>query len=400
MNKQTQDYIRVHRDADVRQLALKGAPDNVDLAFALDQISGRQKSRVKLPSWASVEGILYPPHLSMEQCSSEATARYKALLADRLLSRIGDSQRSMVDLTGGFGVDFSFLAAGFEEAVYVERQEHLCDIARSNFARLGLGQARVVCGDAADYLAAMDPVSLIFVDPARRDARGGRTFAIADCTPNVAALGRQLMDKARLVVVKLSPMLDWRKAVADMGEGVGEVHIVSVDGECKELVIVMSEAFHGVERLYCVNGDDVLECGLTESWPQTMGAPVSIDLLSHDGMWLYEPNASVMKAGCFGWVERHFGVAQIDGNSHLFVSDHEVRDFPGRRFQIERVTTMNKKALRCAMADIVQANITVRNFPVSVAELRRRLKISEGGSKYIFATTLTDKTHLLLICRK
>ena len=394
MNQATADFIRQHADGDVRQLALQAKKNpEVNLPFALDQIAGRQTARRKLPSWAAIDGIVYPPHLSMEQCSSEPTARYKALLAE--------GTESVVDLTGGFGVDFSFLAKGVRRAVYVERQEPLCAIARQNFQLLGLTQAEVVCADSEDYLRQMEPADLIFIDPARRDTHGGRTYGIADCTPDVLALRPLLLQKARRVLLKLSPMLDWRKAVSDLGrEQVSEVHIVSVANECKDLLVVIDTPLHaapaGEGRLVCVNDGQVFETALSAS---------ATSPLSYQGGWegplfLYEPNASIMKAGCFADVAQRFGVDAIARNSHLFVSGTLVVDFPGRVFHIDTVTSMNKRELKEKLGSLSQANIAVRNFPLSVADLRRRLKISEGGSTYIFATTLANGERTLLICRK
>jgi hypothetical protein len=376
-------FIRQNADADVRQLALRGTKDpEVDLPFALDQIAGRQTARHKLPSWAAIDGIVYPPHLSMEQCSSEQTARYKASL-------IG-SGGTMVDLTGGFGVDFSFLARGFQRAVYVERQEHLCAIARENFRLLGLSQAEVVCGDSTDYLQAMSPVDFIYADPARRDNHGARTYGISDCTPDVLALRDLLLSKARQVLLKLSPMLDWRKAVSDLGEQyVREVHIVSVGNECKELLLLLGSG--SGQRLLCVNDDQVFE-----PTAQIAQAPQT----AHSPHYLYEPNASIMKAGCFTELSQHYGVVPIAHDSHLFISADHVGGFPGRSFQIDAVTTMNKRDLKETLQGLTQANITVRNFPLSVAELRRRLKLSEGGSTYIFATTLANGDRRLFVCHK
>ena len=399
MNKETAAFIRHHADDDVRKLALSGTkPEGVDLPFALDQIAGRQAARRKLPSWAACEGIVFPPHLSMEQCSSEQTARYKA-------SVVGQGQR-MVDLTGGFGVDFSFLARGFREAVYVERLDSLCEIARENFRILDLQHAEVVCADSADYLRSMPPADLIYIDPARRDRNGLRTFAISDCSPDIIALRELLLAKARHTLIKLSPMLDWRKAVSDIGEAfVREVHIVSVGNECKELLIHVQPqdgeapsgaaggASQGGIPIYCVNDDSVFValCGGPAKPP--LPFPSSQD-------YLYEPNASIMKAGCFDEVAQHFRVRQLSQNSHLFVSSQPVKDFPGRSFQIDAVTSMNKQELKQHLKGISQANVTVRNFPMSVAELRRRLKISEGSSTYIFATTLATGEHRLYVCRK
>ena len=445
MNQATAAFIRSNADGDVRQLALRGTKDpEVDLTFALDQIAGRQTARKKLPSWAAVEGIVYPPHLSMEQCSSEQTARYKAGVAGR--------GRRLVDLTGGFGVDFSFMAQGFAEAVYVERQPALCDIARQNFDVLGLRQAEVVCADSEDYLRQMAPVDLIYIDPARRDSHGGRTYGISDCTPDVVALMPLLTAKADRVIIKLSPMLDWRKAVSDLGEQyVGEVHIVSVGNECKEMVVetqktlktlqthprplpvgrgvitpiacvnILSDdhiqTFHsalpsssnnGVEALLPSSSNNVVEAGLpcsgNYSPPYREGPGVGLEglfgLFGLFGHFLYEPNASIMKAGCFAELSQHYGIAPVARDSHLFVSADEVDGFPGRTFVIDAVTTLNKRDLKVHLAGIRQANITVRNFPLTVAELRKRLKLSEGGSTYIFATTLANGEKVLLICSK
>ena len=282
----------------MRLLALQGKryPD-VDMAFALQQIAGWQTARKKIPSWAAIEGIVYPPHLSMEQCSSEQTARYKAGIVSRcstswyevrgaryensiegldsnLVPRTSHhAPRNIVDLTGGLGVDFAFLAQAMmpaqssvccgsaaATATYVERQPHLCEAASHNFALLGLTQAEVVCADATDYLHQMPPAYLIYIDPARRDTKGARTYAISDCTPNVLEIEQELLDKGEWVLLKLSPMLDWHKAVNDLntvGDVVREVHIVSVDNECKELLLLLSAQHSSPLTVFCVNNNEV-----------------------------------------------------------------------------------------------------------------------------------------------
>lgn len=383
VNQSTLDYIRQHADEDVRQLALRGhkCPD-VDFQYALEQIAGRQKARTKLPSWAAIDGIVYPPHLSMEQCSSEVTARYKASIAGK--------GALFVDLTAGFGVDMALISQGFQKAVHVERLPQLCAISSENFRLLGLNHIEVFCGDGVAYLHTMRHADLLFIDPARRDVHGGRTYDISDCTPNVLEILDEMLEKADRVMIKLSPMLDWRKAVADLGK-VNEVHIISVDNECKELLLILSKTKKPL-RVFCVNNDECFEVveGIS-SQPRP---------LPQDMRYLYEPNASVMKAGCFDLIEQRFGVVQLERNSHLFVSDKEILGFPGRQFLIEKRTSMNKRELKATLADVDQANITVRNFPMSVAELRKRLKLKEGGDVYIFATTISDEGHQLLVCRK
>ena len=391
MNQATIDFIHEHAEADVRQLALQGTKNpEVDLTFALEQIAGRQKAKTKLPSWAAVDGIVYPPHLSMEQCSSEQTARYKALIAGK--------GTLIVDLTAGFGVDMAFMSQAFQKAIYVERQAPLCAISSDNYKLLGLNHIEVLCADGIDYLHQLEHADLIFLDPARRDNHGARTYGIADCTPNVLELRDELLKKADRVMLKLSPMLDWRKAVEDLGH-VNEVHIVSVDNECKELLLILSKGKKPL-KLFCVNNDQVFEGDQGDWLNERSIAEIRVPVPMSSQAYLFEPNASIMKAGCFTLLEQRFNVSQLDKNSHLFVSDHDISDFPGRRFTIEKTTSMNKRELKTALAGIDRANITVRHFPLSVAELRKRLKLKDGGNLYLFATTLADGQHQLFLCRK
>ena len=415
-NKATWEFIRQHQDDNIRELALRGTKDpEVDLSFALQQIDGYRRAQEKMPSWAAMKGIVWPPHLSMEQCSSEQTARYKAEVAGR--------GGLFVDLTAGFGIDAAFIAQGFQKAVCVELQPELCAISSANFKLLGLHQIEVVNGNGVDYLHTMSQADLVFIDPARRDEHGGRTYGIADCTPNVLEIIDELLEKAQRVIIKLSPMLDWRKAVEDIGkEHVLAVHIVSVNNECKELLVVVEVMFsRKVEsgmrkeiceeakrtKVVCVN---LLSDGSEERFEfdaysshnslSSFHFPLSSFHLPLSSTFLYSPNASVMKAGCFDLLAEHFGVKPLHQNSHLFVSDKEVAGFPGRGFMIERMTSMNKRELKESLIGITQANIAVRNFPMSADELRRRLKLRDGGDVYIFATTVENVGHRLFICRK
>ena len=393
MNEATLEFIRIHADEDVRQLAFLGKKNpEVDMAYALDQIAGRQKARVKIPSWASIDGIVYPPHISMEQCSSEQTARYKA--------RIAGNGEKIVDLTAGFGVDMAFMSAGFKQAVHVEMQPQLCAISSENYKHLGLNHVQVVCSDGVGYLHQMEHADLIFIDPARRDQHGARTYGIADCTPNVLEIIDEMLQKADRVMIKLSPMLDWQKTVADVGN-VSQVHIVSVGNECKELLLEVKKGKDEKVKVFCVNDDQVFSYEIGETHPFTPSPLHSFTPSPlHSFTFLYEPNASVMKAGCFNLISHRFGITQPDANSHLFLSDKLVEGFPGRGFVIERVSTMNKRELKEALAGIDKANVAVRNFPLSVADLRKRLKLKDGGDVYIFATTDAKKGHLVMVCRK
>ena len=446
MNDETREFVAMHRNEDVRELALKAKRvEGLDLPLALDQIAGWQIARKKLPQWASCEGIVYPPHISMEQCSSQFTAQYKSEIAQTLLApaatvraRVSDSgesdnqttksepqlsdsaesvmqtaksafqlsdspesdtlvaRRAMVDLTGGFGVDFSYLASGSSQATYVERQRHLCDLAEHNMAALGLDQARIVCGDGVEYLRQMGPVDFIYLDPARRDEHGSRTYAIEDCTPNVFELRDLLLSKSQYTLVKLSPMLDWRKAVADFDGTVREVHIVATGNECKELLLVLGQQVHeepSAPRVFCVNDNQRIDY---DSAAYTQGLRIGGKPLPEVKNYLYEPNASIMKAGCFDLVEERFGVTQVGPSSHLFVSATPVADFPGRGFAIEAIGGMNKKDIKRLLNGTKQANIAVRNFPLTAPQLRKKLKLADGGPVYLFGTTMQGCDHVLL----
>ena len=392
MNQETRCFIKKYQNGDVRQLALQTARyPSVDMSFALDQIRGRQMAQTKLPSWAAVEALVYPPHLSMEQCSSEATARYKTSLLP--------PGETIVDLTGGFGVDFSFLARSFRNAVYVERQEHLCEVACHNFPLLGLS-AEVICSDGVEYLHSMSHVSVVFLDPARRNEYGGKTVFLQDCTPDVTALKDELLEKADTVMVKLSPMLDWHEAVKTLA-CVSEVHIVSVENECKELLLVLKKEVAEYPNVVCVNlkesGSEIFR--FAEPVGNISMVKPLPNLKDFKGFF-YEPNVSVMKAGCFDEIARFFKISPIGKNSHLFVSDHLIKDFPGRKFQVTAVSSMNRKELKETMGDVARANIAVRNFPMSAVELRKRLKLKDGGDTYVFGTTTDDGKHLLMVGKR
>lgn len=520
MNQATLDFIRQHQDDDVRQLAFLGSKyPEVDMPFALDQIRGRKMARVKLPRWANIDGIIYPPHISMEQCSSEQTALYKAELAARLLglspssSENGEEKEKesenasnlhlsencefagkgavdsefakneatcknqqilteleenvneikeephegdfseetgFVDLTGGFGVDFSYIASRLGvKSMYVERQAHLCEAAKENFGRLGLKNAIVKNGDGIEVLhsfaskkeaAASDslgiiydqPLSLlktklglklIFIDPARRDDAGNKVVSLKDCTPDVTLLQEEMLSKADYVIIKLSPMLDWHRAVSELN-CVKEVHIISVNNECKELLLVLSARNKGgnvgsnsfpvqdngsvllsVEdfghpgnlRIYSINDSQSFVCDEMEMEESSVKiAPSTFEEMQY----LYEPNASLMKAGCFGVLSERYDARMLSKNSHLFVSRDLIAAFPGRSFRIIAISSFNKKELKRHLSGITKANIATRNFSLPVAELRKRLKLKDGGETYIFATTLSDESHVLVITEK
>ena len=383
------EFIAQHKTDNVRKLALKRVPEGVDIAFCLQQIEGWQSAGKKIPRWSQTDGLLYPPRLSMEQCSSEKTAMYKKQLVQRLLC---DEMEEMVDLTGGFGIDFSYLAPLFRKAIYIEQQEQLCQIATHNFNLLGLHHAEIRNTQAEKELSNIYNVSLIYADPARRDNVGRKVVLLEDCQPNVISLQGELLNRSKVVMLKLSPMLDIQQALRQL-DSVREVHVVSVDGECKELLLVMYHRKMPL-RYICVNLANTSQITeVADDWPN----PVICDQVR---TFLYEPNASILKAGVQDALCEQFKVEKLHPFSHLFTADELVEAFPGRIFRIVGKSDFSKQGLRSLLSGVKQANLTVRNFPATVQELRKKLKLSEGGQIYLFATTLKDESHVLLQCEK
>ena len=398
ISPETQLFIREHSSDDVRALALqaKKYPD-IDMPTAITQIAGRQVAAEKIPSWREMEEIWYPKHLSLEQCSSETTARYKARLFQ------GDS---LTDLTGGFGIDCSFLAAGFKSATYVERQEELCEIAAHNFPILNLNHINVRNEDGVAYLQTMSPVDCIFLDPARRNEHGGKTVAISDCEPDVAGLEELLLSKAKRIMVKLSPMLDLSLALKEL-KHTQEVHILSVNNECKELLLLLGQEAPTEQappeeipircaNLFTQGAQEEQHFAFTREQEQHSQCTYTDSL----GDYLYEPNASLLKAGAFRSVAAAYSVRKLHPNSHLYTSDTFIGNFPGRIFRIVNQCSFNRKEAKESLADLKKANVTVRNFPATVAELRKRLHLTEGGDTYLFASTLNDGRKVIIRCEK
>ncbi|MBO4800812.1 MAG: hypothetical protein J5545_02980 [Bacteroidaceae bacterium] len=412
MNAATLDFIRQHAQADVRRLALSTVPEDVDLRAALTQIEGRQSAAHKLPTWAATDGLLFPPRLALEQCSSEATAAYKRRVVEGF--RFQDS--SFMDLTGGLGIDFTAIAPLFQHAIYVERQEALCELARHNFPLLGLPDAEVRCTAAEETIDSLArarakrsscavPSSLfLFLDPARRDSAGRKVALIEDCSPDVCALQHQLRTVACGILIKLSPMLDLTAALHAL-HGIVEVHVVSVEGECKELLLLIqghpvvgepdsSEVSPESIPIHCVN----LTANASSSFIFTRQEEEETPLCLADalGPYLYEPNASILKAGAFKTVCQRFPVRQLAQHTHLYTADQPIRDFPGRCWRVLDSASFNKKDLRRLLTGIHAADLTVRGFPTAVGTLRRQLHLREGGGTHLIATTLINNTRILL----
>lgn len=382
------NFVKEHEKDDIHTLALQsGKYPHVNMELAIRQISGRKTAKEKIPVWYNAEQIIYPKHLSLEQSSSENTAQYKASLC---------KGKSFTDLTGGLGVDFSFISKNYQTATYVEQQTELTEIASHNFNILGLNDVHIVNMDSVAYLRSMSPVDMIYIDPARRDNIGKKTVLIEDCTPNLLEIEDLLEEKADKIMIKLSPMLDISLALRTL-KGITEVHIVSVNNECKELLFIKEKVANPV-KFHCVN----IRNGKTDIYTFTKDdeEALKVNYESNLGKYLYEPNTSILKGGAYKSIANGFVLNKLHKSSHLYTSDILKEDFQGRIFLIDNILTLSKKDIKEYLSKIEQANITVRNFPLSVQEIRKKTKIKEGGEAYIFATTLADERKVLIICKK
>ena len=388
IDNNTIEFIKEHRSDDIRSLALQAKRYNgIDMSKALCQIEGWQLAQQKLPSWAATDGIIYPVRISMEQCSSEATSQYKASLMQG---------EEFADLTGGFGIDCSYISKQFTHATYIERNTDLCDIAKHNFALLKLDNIQVVNSNSEEALASLPFCNWIFIDPARRSNTGGKVVALSDCEPDITELEERIFDRCNRIMVKCSPMLDITAACRQL-KSVAQVHVVAVNNECKELLLILDKREKEQEpMLHCIN--------ITKDGNQNFTSPLnfngSIQYARQLEEYLYEPNAAIQKAGCHTALSQSTKVEKLHPNSNLYTSAEFIKDFPGRVFRIEEWATFSKNEIKELLKRIEKANITVRNFPDTVQVLRKRLKIAEGGNIYLFATTLANEKKVLVKCSK
>lgn len=391
LSQKTIDFIAAHREERVDKLALKlSKQKELDAKFVLRQIEGWQKLRQKVPTWASIEGLHCPVRLSLEQCSSEATAIYKQKILCDYLERneLLPQTLSFADLTGGLGVDFSFLAPCFATTIYVEQNEELVALAQHNFPLLGLPQAQIWQRLAEDALEELPHCDVLMLDPARRDLHGRKTVALSDCSPDVLALQERLWAKCHFLLLKLSPMIDVHQVLQDLPH-VAELHFVMGGNECKEVLLLADKAHEGAP-LHCVGDFRFTLEEEQAALPNYCSLPEG---------YLYEPHAAVMKSGGFKCFATQWKLEKLHPHSHLYVSPLRHEGLPARCFKIERIVGFSKAELKTLSA-LGKANLTVRNFPESVEQLRKRLRLSEGGAYYVFATTLADERRVLLLCQK
>ena len=332
----------------------------------LQQVEGRERTADKLPTFAAIEDWWYPVRLSCEQCSSELTARYKTSLVS------GDQ---MVDLTAGYGVDTFFLSEQFEHTDYVEQNAELCRIAEHNFA----GKPITIHNTTAEaFLASSGQYDLIFADPARRDNHGGKVFKLADCTPNIVELLPSLLQHGKRLMLKLSPMLDISQAVKELSAVNWDIHVIAIKNEVKE-VLLLSE---GTGKITAI---DLAEPEKAFVFTKEEEQQADWRLEIGDWKFLYEPSASILKAGAYKLVAQRYGLQKVDINTHLYASDQLVENFPGRVWQIDESRESRAKS---------QANVLCRNYPLTPEQLKKKLKIKDGGDVYVIGCRVAGKPTL------
>lgn len=424
MNTATRDFIESHLKDDVRQLALQKFPDDVDKVLVLNQIEARRLLSKKVPTWASNPDLLFPRHLSIEQCSSELTAKYKSSIIEG-----GDT---FVDLTGGLGVDSYFLSEKFKTSYYVENQKELCDLAEHNFAVLGR-KITVVNSDAETFLSKNQNFDLVFIDPARRDIYNRKMVSLHDCSPDVIDLQNILLKNAKNVLIKASPMLDISLITNEL-QNISEIHIVSVKNECKEVLVLLRPDYDGEIMIHCINLRQDLQ-DLQDNSPKVNNLSVISTEAQHSEdpsaarafaagekilfkfkqndesvaiptfattikKYLYEPNASIMKSGAFKLISQRFGIDKLHINSHLYTSDNLIPDFPGRVFEVVGCAPFSKKIKKELLNDITEASVATRNFPLTANELRKALNLRESDENFVFGTTLMGEKKVVILCKR
>ena len=424
INDNVKEFIKKHLNDDVNKLALSKFPEEIDKQFVIRQIQARQVLSKKLPSWAENDELIFPKKLSLEQCSSELTAKYKASLSTKCQEKVSenscdleDKKRILVDLTGGMGVDTAFLSDNFDKTYYVEMQEELCDIARHNFKILNKN-IEVINDNAEHFLTTCGEIDCIYLDPARRDEYGRKMVSLHDCSPDVAELQDILFEKAKTVMVKLSPMLDIDIVKKEL-KNIKEIHVVAVKNECKEILLEIQKLRNSATQNLRILATDLRE-GWNFSFSEDEEQNAEWTLADKVGKYLYEPGVACMKAGCFKLLSQRFNIDKLHRNSHLYTSDVLLPDFPGRIFEVIDTFPFDKKtkkeiSSRCQQissedfsatqqlgnsATLKKASVAVRNFPLSAEELRKNLGLQDGNEFYIFGTTMKGEKKIVILTRK
>ncbi|EDP70617.1 hypothetical protein FBALC1_07658 [Flavobacteriales bacterium ALC-1] len=386
LNTEIQEFIDANLKSDISILLLKGIPfNNVEAKTIIEQIEAKKRCEKKLPTWYTTKNIYYPNKLNIEQTSSEVTAKYKASLV---------SGKSLIDLTGGFGIDAYYFSKHIESITHCEINTELSDIVKQNYKTLNVSNIACKNESGIDVLKQLDELfDWIYIDPSRRDDSKQKVFLLSDCIPNVKTFQNLFLKYAQQVMVKTSPLLDLTATLSDL-KYVKEIHIVAVNNEVKELLWILERDYDGDAIIKTVN---LQKENIQNFEFNFKNEPSSQAIYSEPLSYLYEPNVAILKAGAFNTISELLNINKLHKHSHLYTSD-KIIDFPGRRFKIENRLPFNKKVF--FKEKITKANITTRNFPLSVNDIRKKLKVKDGGNLYLFFTTNLNNEKIILVCSK
>ncbi|MDO9276668.1 MAG: class I SAM-dependent methyltransferase [Lutibacter sp.] len=385
LNKEIQDFINANLKSDVTKLILKGSPfATVSIQEIAAQILAKNSCEKKLPTWFNAENIYYPNKLNIEQTSSEITAAYKSNLV---------SGASLIDITGGFGVDVYFFSQKVKKITHCEISEDLSDIVTHNFKQLKVKNAKTHFGDGIEFLKKYaGKFDWIYADPSRRNDAKEKVFLLKDCLPNIPENLDILFQKSDHILLKVSPILDISSAINELNN-VKEIHVVAVENEVKELLFLLEKNHTQNINIKTINFNkeaiQTFNFSLNEAVSSTFSEPKK---------YLFEPNAAILKAGAFQQISVHLKIDKLHQHSHLYTADNLI-DFPGRRFEIKHAVSYDKKQL-LQLIPSKKANITTRNFPETVAQIRKKTGLKDGGNQYLFFTTDANNKHLVLVCEK
>ena len=385
LNEEVQQFISDNLKSEITKLILKGSPfASISIQELANQILAKQKSTKKLPTWFSLDNIYYPEKISIEQTSSETTANYKS----KIIS--GDT---IIDITGGFGVDCYYFSKQFKKVIHCEINEELSTIVKHNYKQLHIKNIDTYCGNGLDYLKENNTTfDCIYIDPSRRDEVKGKVFMLKDCQPNIAPKIDFFFTKSNQILIKVSPILDLKNTIREL-QNVKEIHIVALNNEVKEVLFLLEKNYTNTIQIKTINIVKTENQYFDFDFNEEVGSTYSEPLC-----YLYEPNVAILKSGGFHQISKKLNLNKLHQHSHLYTSETLI-DFPGRVFKIEHVISYDKKKLKKLLPNN-KANITTRNFPKTVAQIRKETKVKEGGNTYIFFTTDVNNTHKLVICKK
>lgn len=383
LHPDVQQYINDNLKKDVTKLAFQGSPfDTISTQELITQIASKQKCEKKLPTWYQTENIYFPPKINLEQTSSEVTARYKSSII---------TGNSIVDITGGFGVDCYFFAQKFNNVTHCELNTNLSTIVNNNYQQLKLDNIKTVSGDGIAFLNnSTEKFDWIYIDPSRRDSSKNKVFLLEDCLPNVPENLDLLFSKSNNILIKNSPILDISRTIDEL-QYVKEIHIVAISNDVKELLFILEKGFSEPITIKTVN----FQKNNTQLF-DFQHLKNSQSKYSEPLRYIYEPNSAILKSGGFHEISTQFDLKKLHQHSHLYTSNQQIK-FPGRTFLVENICGYNNKEIKKYLKEN-KANITIRNFPETVAQIRKKTKIKDGGSQYLFFTTVDNNKHIVLIC--